>query len=207
MKKETSGVFLCLLTLSFSFPYAVFSSDGISAALSYSPGLTDRIVIDESPRAHSRETMALGLELNIAYLFRNDMGIGTSVHWGEVSRMTVEQGSNSISTTNWSGAFSQASLALEFLYAPVRNRRTKLILGVGPSFTLKYYASEYGSSLESGYLGLALGAAGQFTVTEHIFLHVGLSMTGDFIEMGKYAGRSSFFQIQVRPALGFGFRS
>lgn len=199
-------VFLFILISLFFSMTEIYGDGSIFTSLGYSPGMTDHYRTDMDPHTHTYKEIPLALDLYGAYLFKNNMGVGLDVHWGIIDKMIIENEFSSIVLEDWEGTVSQLNFSPQFLYAQLRTDKMTLILGMGISYTMNFYLSEYGNDLSEHYFGISFNSRFNYFITEYIYLSGGLRFNIEFLGIWDSELISNIFQTHYYPLIALGIR-
>ncbi len=185
------------------------SADGaFYASLGWSPQISDYIWFASSPSNHTIKSSALGFNLTAEYIFDNGIGFGLDSQWGMIDSITMISGSDKYTITDSFGRDFYLRMSPQFVYAPLRNERHMISLGIGPSVTMFYLLSEYGDSFGEYTAGFTLNMRYRWHANDYLFLTAGLGITLEFFSFGQFSAYvyGDFAQFQISPVLGAGIR-
>jgi hypothetical protein len=174
--------------------------------MGYSPGITDHYRTDFDPGTHTYKQIPLGLDLFTAYLFDSNMGIGADLHWGVIDKMIIRNSEAEIVLEEWDGTVSQLNFCPYFLYAPLQRENMNLILGIGISYTMNFYVSDYGNDMSEHYFGFSLNIRYSYFISESLFLNAGMKYNLEFIGLWDSEGILNILQSHYYPVLALGIR-
>ena len=208
LSRSLSPSWILVLTFFLVVTSGVSAQKKIYTSLSYAPQISNNILFDTSPVNRTIKNSPFGLGVSFSFFPWQRWGFSLEANWGILDSIKMKSGDTVIVSDSWEGSFHQFHFSLQTCYIPFSREHHQLILSAGPSLSLAFYSSEYGSEIDDYFIGLDINLKYRYLFDESFYFSTGLSLSVDFIYFGKFYGRyfEDFIQFQWMPEIGAGYR-